>query len=174
MSTNQLPEKVTSLLKSSKFVHLATANPANCFPHVSLMNYTYVYDAANNKNLLIMASPKNTVKVENIKANPHVSLLIHDWSNSAATDASGAPCSDSNLLAMLKTLNERELVRVSITLTGQARLLANDDDERAAYQALLLKLNPEAKAFIEGDIELILIELKAAKVADTNNNVNEY
>ncbi|SCU97459.1 LAME_0F19746g1_1 [Lachancea meyersii CBS 8951] len=91
-----LPEHVLTLLKTSKYLHLATCSKPECIPSVSLMNYTYISPdrvytpksspasssvATSNKkcHYIIMATQKNTEKYENIIQNPQVSVLIHDW-----------------------------------------------------------------------------------------------
>ncbi|SCU80720.1 LAFA_0C00804g1_1 [Lachancea sp. 'fantastica'] len=95
-SPASLPEHVLTLLKTSKYLHLATCSKPECIPSVSLMNYTYISpervykpkssvsnysaDAADKGgHYIIMATQKNTEKYENILHNPQVSVLIHDW-----------------------------------------------------------------------------------------------
>ncbi|SCU83602.1 LADA_0C12442g1_1 [Lachancea dasiensis] len=86
-----LPDHVLSLLKTSKYLHLATCSKPECIPSVSLMNYTYIspdrvyvpkgaeHSSSDRCHFIIMATQRDTEKYENIIQNPQVSVLIHDW-----------------------------------------------------------------------------------------------
>ncbi|SCV05128.1 LANO_0H00650g1_1 [Lachancea nothofagi CBS 11611] len=88
---DSLPEHVLSLLKTSKYLHLATCSKPECIPSLSLMNYTYIspdrvyapegteHSSTDKCHYIIMATQRNTEKYENIIQNPQVSVLIHDW-----------------------------------------------------------------------------------------------
>ncbi|KAM3165274.1 Pyridoxamine 5'-phosphate oxidase-like protein [Lachancea thermotolerans] len=88
---DSLPEHVLSLLKTSKYLHLATCSKPECIPSVSLMNYTYISPekvfvadkekgaTGERRHYIIMATQRDTEKYENIAQNPEVSVLIHDW-----------------------------------------------------------------------------------------------
>lgn len=160
-----LPANVVSLLEQGKYIHLATANPATNEPHVLLMNYIHHYDSCQLRHLLILLLPQNTVKVANIRANPQVLLLLHDYSAVGGLQ-------DLDLMLLLRNLNQRQLVELSVTLAGSARLL--EGEELAEYQRELLTRCPEARSFVEADAVMMLIEVTGAKVTDSNNNTSTY
>lgn len=177
-----LPESVTNLLKSSRFLHLATCS-AN-IPHVSLMNYTYYH--AGDGDYLIISTPKTTTKYENIVANDNVSVLFHDWisaKNDApekSADSEASPRRNS-LYEILANINKSELSRVSVMISGKARILSRDvaGDQYEFYQSLHLnntKIDEvQAKNYIEcADNALVVIKIEGVKVTDTDNNIAEY
>ncbi len=75
--TTELPTEVIQCLENARFLHLATCT--NNIPHVSLMNYTYLpsspYSAAP---VIVMTTNPASKKMNNLVANPNVSLLVHD------------------------------------------------------------------------------------------------
>ena len=83
--THQFPSNLMSLIKTSKYVHLATAT-TDGIPSVSLMNYTYVpaeksFKEKNpdNDDYIIFPTFDTTEKYVNIVSNPNVAMLFHDW-----------------------------------------------------------------------------------------------
>ncbi|ODV95364.1 hypothetical protein PACTADRAFT_58092 [Pachysolen tannophilus NRRL Y-2460] len=186
-----LPSEVLNLLQTERFVHLATCK--DNIPHVSLMNYTYLppnelygglSSTIKNEPYLILTTPTNTKKFENIKSNKIVSLLIHDWITSKKNLETNVSFQNGNnseleqsssLLKFLQNLNQSELSQFSATLFGEAIILSNDDESRQYYKEKHLRANPSAKVFIDGDdIAIILVKIISSKVADAQNNVNEY
>lgn len=70
-----LPKKVLELLKTEKLCSLGTSCQGQ--PHVSLMCFTYL----EKEGMVILGSSPRTTKVENIKHNPKVSLLIYNMTS---------------------------------------------------------------------------------------------
>ncbi|KAL7665149.1 Pyridoxamine 5'-phosphate oxidase putative domain-containing protein [[Candida] zeylanoides] len=174
-----LPESVTSLLDSTRYVHLATCQ--NNVPHVSLMNYTYLRDSDGDK--IIITTPKNTTKFENIQANPHVSLLVHDWISAKTNkEKDGADANSSgrrnSLYELLTNLNKTEYSSVSVMLTGEAAIIDPQEEKYGFYRSLHLNnssIDPEqAKNWVDCDTALVVITIVGCKVTDTDNNIEEY
>lgn len=176
-----LPDSVVKLLKSTRFVHLATS--LNDIPHVSLMNYTYY--SKGNDYYIITTSPKGTTKYENIESNPNVSLLVHDWISAKTTDAESTDDSTgkrrNSLFELLTNLNKTEMSSVSVMITGKAEILNSHVDHAKFNFYKSLHLNNElidavqSKNYIESEnCALILIKITNVKVTDTNDNVQKY
>lgn len=175
-SATKLPEKVIQLLQNGKFVHLGTASK-EAIPEVSLMNYYYLpsnelYRKEDGTNpYIILATGKSSLKYQNISQNPNVSLLFHDWTTAKTlynTDPS------SNLLNLLQSLNHTELSQVSATLKGSAKIV-DDSSELTYYKELLKKENPDAKCYIDGDENaIILVTVTNTKVCDSENHISSY
>ncbi|ANZ75953.1 BA75_02594T0 [Komagataella pastoris] len=172
------PPQVLQLLKSAKYIHLGTS--ADDIPHVSLMNYTYVSPeevlkegfplSDSSHSVIILTTDKDTVKYNNMRANPSVSILVHDWVTKTNSIEAGA----NHLLSFLKNLNQNELVSTSATLAGKAHILS-DEKQIEYYKKKHLENNPEGKVFIDGDnVAIVLVQVLSSKVADTENNVSEY
>lgn len=198
--TDSFPEHLLTLLKVSKYVHLATCSKKDCFPSVSLMNYTYIpphkayvhtdesEKARRESHYIIFATSKKTGKYENIKENPQVSLLIHDWvtakklslrKNSASNTPTPGPAGEnehpSRLLNLLQELNQAELSQMSATLRGHAKIIDPSGQESQYYKEELLKANPDAEVFILGDDTVVVkVKIESAKVSDSENNTSVY
>ncbi|KAG7194180.1 uncharacterized protein KQ657_004889 [Scheffersomyces spartinae] len=180
----QLPDSVTSLLKSKRFLHLATCN--DNVPHLSLMNYTY-YKKTDNEHYIIMSTPKNTDKYNNMLANPQVSVLVHDWlatNNKASgeSDAEDLKGRRNLLYDFLVNLNQSEISRVSVMINGKCQLLdkTENKDTYEFYKSLHRNNKKfdevQVKNYIEDDEDnaLVVIAITLCKVTDTNNNVETY
>ncbi|KAK6457951.1 uncharacterized protein RJT20DRAFT_92573 [Scheffersomyces xylosifermentans] len=180
LSTDKLPESVTTLLKSTRFIHLATS--LNDIPHVSLMNYTYFH--RDDQDYVIISTPKKTTKYENMVKNPNVSFLVHDWisvKNNSEGDEDLPSQRRNSLYELLANFNKNEISRVSVTINGKAEILDSDKDTDSFdfYKSLHLnnaKIDQiQAKNYIENaDNALILIHINGCKVTDTENNVEEF
>ncbi|SCU91140.1 LAMI_0E04874g1_1 [Lachancea mirantina] len=198
-----LPEHVLSLLKTSKYLHLATCSKPECIPSVSLMNYTYipphkVYNSHDEtaeeyqkeEHYIILGTQKDTAKYANIQQNPEVSVLIHDWvtakklslrknsqSNTPTPEPTGIQNADhpSRLLNLLQELNQSELSQMSATLRGYAESIDPTSQESKYYEAELLKTNPDVSVYIEGkNFALVKVRLENAKVSDSENHTRFY
>lgn len=175
---SNLPDSVVKLLKSTRFVHLATSK--NDIPHVSLMNYTYIN--RGDTDYIITSSPKGTTKYENITSNPNVSLLVHDWISARAPEQEPSDLTRRNsLYELLTNINKAEISSVSVMISGTAEILDPDTDhDRFLFFQSLHKNNDsidtvQSKNYIERDnVALILIAVEGVKVTDTNDNVQEY
>ena len=201
--TEKFPQHLIELIKTSKYVHLATAS-TDCIPSVSLMNYTYIPADKTFKNdndakdcYIIFATFNNTEKYINILSNPTVSMLFHDWvtannlsvkknnlsrsgtpmEEGAATPApiASAPQHPSKLLNLLQQLNQAELNEMSATIRGHAMPIEAGSQESNYYKDILLKTNPDAKVFIDSEKTVIVkVKIESAKVTDNENNTSIY
>ncbi|AQZ18827.1 YLR456W and YPR172W [Zygosaccharomyces parabailii] len=191
--TDKFPPHLRELVKSSKYVHVATCS-RDCVPTVSLMNYIYVpadktYENNKDENAyIVFATLTNTEKYRNICANPKVSLLFHDWITAKSLSVrkhslSQSPTPDqpepsehpSKLLNLLQELNQAELFQMSANLRGQATVIDPNNGESKYYKDLLLKVNPDAHVFIQGDnTVLVKVQIESAKVSDAENNTSVY
>lgn len=193
----KFPDHLIDLIKTSKYVHVATASKEG-LPSVSLMNYIYVSSSEayapddKSDDYIVFATLDDTEKYENIKVNPTVSLLFHDWvtaknlslrkhslSEVPATDPSkatttGVPQS-SKLLNLLQELNQAELFQMSATIRGRGTIINPSSEESKHYKDLLLKANPDAHCFILSDKTVIVkVKIESAKVTDNENNSSVY
>lgn len=158
-TTGGLPNSVHELLSNSKFVHLATCS--HNVPHVSLMNYTFIEPGekekffASSQPLILVATPKNTKKFENLIENNKCSLLVHDWVTNNQSN-------DNSVLKLLKSINQNEVGELSCTLDGHVIkfLLNPKEEEYEYYKEYHLKNNPDARAFVDADdVALVLIKV---------------
>ncbi|KAH3685911.1 hypothetical protein WICPIJ_003100 [Wickerhamomyces pijperi] len=180
MSSQELPSPVISLLKSAKYVHLATATKDG-IPEVTLMNYHYLPSSelpssckasVSNKSYILLSSEKS-VQYFNILQNPNVSLLLHDWTVAKSLNKQEDEAK-SDLFKLLQNLNQKELSQLSATLSGKASVV-KDSNDLQFFRNILLKENPEAKIYIEGDNNaIILVEITKFKVCDYQNNQTTY
>lgn len=75
--THELPAEVVQCLENARFLHLATCT--DNIPHVSLMNYTYLPSTPySSAPVIVMTTNPASKKMNNLVANPSVSLLVHD------------------------------------------------------------------------------------------------
>lgn len=75
--TTELPHDVVQCLENARFLHLATC--LDNIPHVSLMNYTYLPSSPYSRlPTIVMTTNPASKKMNNLVANPNVSLLVHD------------------------------------------------------------------------------------------------
>lgn len=154
-STNQLtsttlPPEVSQCLRHARYLHLATiARSSSALdpptPHVSLMNYTflpsYSWNNSTPQPIILMTTNTQSLKTQNLRHNPRVSLLVHDWSshrpptapNVSGGDArSGSPpaaATRSSLASLLLNLNTSALSSISTTISGEARFLEPESEE---------------------------------------------
>ncbi|CAI8498082.1 unnamed protein product [Pichia kudriavzevii] len=177
MTNGPLPTRVHDLLSHSQFLHLATCS--DNIPHVSLMNYTFIENDPSSSNcellksaqhMILIATPQNTKKYNNLMKNNKVSLLVHDW---VTPNQGGA----DSVLRLLQSINQSEVGELSVTLGGHVfqNLIDPSTEEYKFFKNLHLQKNPEARAFIEGDsTAFVLIQIDESKVSDSNNNVENF
>ncbi|KAI9712258.1 MAG: hypothetical protein M1828_001701 [Chrysothrix sp. TS-e1954] len=132
-----LPSEVVTCLKNARFLHLATCHAQT--PHVSLMNYTYLPSTPFSPSpSIIMTTNPVSKKTSNLRTNPRVSLLVHDWvshrppTRAADPSREGSPppsATRSSLASMLLNMNTSALSRISATINGEARIVAGDSEE---------------------------------------------
>lgn len=149
LTGTSLPAEVSQCLKNARYLHLATiALPISPndppTPHVSLMNYTflpsYSWGDYPPEPVIIMTTNTQSLKTQNLRHNPRVSLLVHDWSSHRPPTAanvggdarSGSPpaaATRSSLASLLLNLNTSALSSISTTISGEARFLDPGTDE---------------------------------------------
>ena len=187
--TSTLPAHLLNLIKNSKYVHVATCSK-DCIPSVALMNYIYVpgeklFGQTDNKNdYIIFVTPQDTQKFYNIKENHKVALLFHDWiiANNLSVgkeSISGTPTPtsipheeqrQSELLNLLQELNQAELNQMSASIGGETEIVNPESEESKYYKDLILKANPDAKAFIfEKNTAVVKVRIDNARVSNNEN-----
>ncbi|EGD86205.1 hypothetical protein H112_07133 [Trichophyton rubrum D6] len=132
-----LPQEVVSCLKNSRFLHLATCDGLN--PHISLMSYTFLPSTPFNPTpTIIMTTNPSSKKTLNLRSNPRVSLLVHDWvshrpptrTRDAGREGSPPPAAtQSSLATLLLNLNTSAMSSISTTIIGEARVLDVGSEE---------------------------------------------
>lgn len=131
-------------------LHLATCT--NNIPTVSLMNYTYLPSSPHSASpVIIMTTNPASKKMTNLQANPHVSLLVHDWVShrpptTNARRMSGGNVSSvsptrSSLASLLLNLNTSAMSSISATINGPARLIDPATEEERFYRGVHLENN---------------------------------
>ena len=117
-------------------LHLATCDAL--FPHISLMNYTYLPSTPFSQNpVIIMTTNPSSKKTLNLINNPRVSLLVHDWVShrpptrhpEAMREGSPPPQTRSSLASLLLNLNTSALSSISATINGVARMVREGSEE---------------------------------------------
>ncbi|KAL8815603.1 MAG: hypothetical protein Q9223_005273 [Gallowayella weberi] len=155
--SSSLPPEVETCLKNARFVrpprsslfqssasadrpsqlHLATCDAL--YPHVSLMNYTYLPSTPFDPNpVIIMTTNPSSKKTLNLINNPRVSLLVHDWVShrpptrvpDPTRESSPPPqATRSSLASLLLNINTSALSSISATINGTARMLERGSEE---------------------------------------------
>ncbi|KAK0656290.1 hypothetical protein B0T16DRAFT_316532 [Cercophora newfieldiana] len=155
-TTSELPTEVVQCLENARFLHLATC--VDNMPHVSLMNYTYMPSSPySSAPVIVMTTNPASKKMNNLVANPNVSLLVHDWvshrpSTTTARRLSGSgrvspgPGPElrgpqSSLATLLFNLNSSAVSSISATINGVARLVDRGSDEESFYREKHLENN---------------------------------
>ncbi|GAB1311588.1 hypothetical protein MFIFM68171_01798 [Madurella fahalii] len=158
--TTSLPHEVVQCLENARFLHLATCS--DNIPHVSLMNYTYLPSSPYSSSpVVVMTTNPASKKMTNLVANPHVSLLVHDWVSHRPTPTAQArrlsgsgsgsgsperpqhlpPQHHSSLAALLFNLNTSAVSSISATINGFARLVEAGSAEEKYYRDVHLENN---------------------------------
>ncbi|CAG59741.1 uncharacterized protein GVI51_H00099 [Nakaseomyces glabratus] len=206
--SKKFPDDLIALIRSSKYVHVATCSKY-CEPSVSLMNYVYLekpqlfseffcadlkgaYEDSDgiDNGYIIFATFDETEKIGNIRENPKVSLLFHDWisannlslrkgnpllNSSGSIEFSPQYSHGNRISNVLNNLEDNELNQMSATITGHARIVDCDSDESTYYMRLLLGANPDADIFILAEnAVIVIVKMLDAKVSDNENNVGIY
>lgn len=128
------------------------------------MNYTYLPSSAFSPSpIIIMTTNPASKKMSNLQANPHVSLLVHDWvshrpptssrrmsgggqqgqpgQQHASSSSSSVSPTRSSLASLLLNLNTSAMSSISATINGSARLVQPDTDEERFYRGVHLDNN---------------------------------
>ncbi|KAL8745333.1 MAG: hypothetical protein Q9190_002521 [Brigantiaea leucoxantha] len=163
--SSTLPSEVEACLKNARFVnssgsmtslgltvsqlHLATCDAM--FPHVSLMNYTYLQSSPFDQSpLIIMTTNPSSKKTLNLISNPRVSLLVHDWVSHRPPTRTPDPMREgspppqatrSSLASLLLNINTSALSSISATINGTARMVEPGSEEETWYKERHLENN---------------------------------
>jgi len=122
------------------------------------MNYTYMPSSPYSSSpVIVMTTNPASKKMNNLVANPSVSLLVHDWvshrpSTTTARRLSGSgrvspgPNPElrnpqSSLAALLLNLNSSAVSSISATINGVARLVERGSEEESFYREKHLQNN---------------------------------
>ncbi|KAI4162740.1 MAG: hypothetical protein LQ342_003627 [Letrouitia transgressa] len=134
-----LPTEVETCLKNARFLHLATCDAL--YPHVSLMNYTYLSSTPFDPSpVIIMTTNPSSKKTLNLLSNPRVSLLVHDWvthrppTRIPDPTREGSPppqATRSSLASLLLNINTSALSSISATINGTARMVEQGSEEES-------------------------------------------
>ncbi|QHS75151.1 pyridoxal 5'-phosphate synthase SPAR_L04590 [Saccharomyces paradoxus] len=192
----QIPKDLLRLIKSSKYVHVATCS-SNCVPSVSLMHYIFISSTEtfhkhehsidiDRNDYIIFTVFEKSVTFSNVMSNPNVALLFHDWITAKNLtlrkksvhdndDCSLVESESTKLNNFLRDLNQSELNQVSATVNGIADIVDPDCEESTYYRRLLLTANPDADIFILGEeTAIIKVKIQKIKVSDMENNTSIY
>lgn len=114
------------------------------------MNYTYLPTSTFSPSpVIIMTTNPASKKTANLQANPHVSLLVHDWVSHRPPTTSRRPSGGAAsvsptrtpLATLLLNLNTSAMSSISATINGSARLVAPGTDEDRFYRGVHLENN---------------------------------
>lgn len=118
-------------------LHLATCDAM--FPHISLMNYTYLPSTPFSPTpVIIMTTNPSSKKTLNLLNNPRVSLLVHDWvshrppTRNPDPTREGSPppqATRSSLASLLLNMNTSALSSISATINGEATMVEQGSEE---------------------------------------------
>ncbi|KAL3471313.1 hypothetical protein BJX99DRAFT_31167 [Aspergillus californicus] len=197
-----LPPEVTSCLKNSRFLHLATCDGMT--PHIALMSYTYLASTPFDPYpTIIMTMNPSSRKTIHLMANPRVSLLVHDWVShrpptranpGGSRDGSPPPAATrSSLASLLLNLNTSALSSISTTITGEARFLDADSEEETWCKERHLENNTfeeEMSVFgqaqqqqsgqrrpsilIDDDVRVVTVRVREGRLADWKGGVRDW
>lgn len=139
-------------------------------------------------------------KMNNVVANPNVSILVHDWVShrpptTARRPSGGSPGPEhrSSLASLLLNLNTSAISSISATINGTARLVDHGSDEERFYRDRHLENNTfdsEGGAFRrDGDgaddrgqgcfvageeVRVIVADVKDVRISDFKGGVNDW
>ncbi|SMN21003.1 similar to Saccharomyces cerevisiae YPR172W Protein of unknown function, transcriptionally activated by Yrm1p along with genes involved in multidrug resistance [Maudiozyma saulgeensis] len=183
----KLPKQLLHLIKTSKYVHIATCGN-DCAPSVSLMNYIYVpndqtFQTRDKHDYIIFATSKDTEKFMNILTNPTVALLFHDWvaannlsvRKHSINEYSNGTTNNEKLENFLDELDDSELNQISATIKGEAEFINPLGPESKYYKTMLLRANPDADVFINVENTILVkVKMVSAKITDSDSNTVTY
>ncbi|KAI9784243.1 MAG: hypothetical protein M1816_000915 [Peltula sp. TS41687] len=166
--SSTLPAEVVACLRNARFLHLATCDAL--YPHVSLMNYTYLASSPYSPHpTIIMTTDPSSKKTLNLIRNPRVALLVHDWvshrppSSTVMTTTTAAAGAD-NLSspppqqAVAATTQHTSAPAASAPVPSTAPAPA---PPRSSLASLLLNLNTAAMSSISATINGVATLIEA-------------
>ncbi|KAL5353648.1 hypothetical protein ACLOAV_001686 [Pseudogymnoascus australis] len=198
--SSALPDEVIQCLRNARFLHLATCT-TDLYPRVSLMNYTYLASTPFSPSpSIIMTTNPSSRKTHNLLANPHVSLLVHDWvshrplpttsTTSASPEPEQQPQHRSSLATLLQNLNSTALSSISASINGDARIVESGTEEERFLREAHLRNNTFGEGeeagergaqdggrgcFIEGEeVRVVVVRITDGRVADWKGAVRDW
>jgi len=201
--STSLPEEVVTCLENARFLHLATCYEQT--PHVSLMSYTYLPSTPySSKPTIIMTTQPSSRKTSYLLSNPKVSLLVHDWVSHrpptlASTDGQLSTSPErglgrvSGLASLLANMNSAALSRISVSINGKARVLADNNEEAVWFKARHKEHNTfegqeddlnvlgngdesgGAGCYIEGqEVQVVVVDIIDGRISDWKGTVRDF
>ncbi|CCX04947.1 hypothetical protein FPQ18DRAFT_349305 [Pyronema domesticum] len=180
--SHQLPTEVEVCVKNARYLHFATSG--GLWPHVSLMNYTYIpsnpFDLpAEGKPVIVLTIQPSAKKIANLQANPRVSLLVHDWVSHRTSFSAEAPQQpQSSLASLLSNLNSAALSSISATLFGYAHLIESGTEEEKYYRKVHTEnctAAGESMCYLnEESTRIAVVAISWARVADHKGSVKDW
>jgi hypothetical protein len=151
------PQPVRDMLSKCNLAYLSTIDcedsSSHLSSHLSLMRFTYLTDADDGE-VVIMSTNKETKKFEMLQRQKGVALLVHDFYG-----GSGDGGSDG---------------QYSITLNGECRIVT-DPKKSEPYRQAHLKKNPDYPQFIIGDmIAILCVDVKSARICNIDDRVVKW
>ena len=154
------PQTLRSMLSKCRLAYLSTIDTKATSSHLSLMRFTYLHDAEDGE-IVIMSTNKNTKKFDMLKQQNGVALLVHDFDD-IDIDIQQDNGDETN--------NETNNKTRSITLNGDCCILDGEDEVK--YRKAHLKHNPDYPQFIVGDdIAVLCVHVTSARICDLNDKV---
>ncbi|CAD7971913.1 unnamed protein product [Amoebophrya sp. A120] len=185
------PYELVLLLESTCLCYLSTQLPEEKnelkYPHLSLMNFTYY----NPEEVIIMTTRRDTQKLENLRLNPSVAILVHDFpaareivTNRTRTQSrqrSGSDGSAAEEKEQFALASGQSYARTSsITLYGRMRILDRKRDpelaeEQERYRVIHRERNEKYKNFIDGEnIAVLLFDVEFARICNIHDQVHSW
>ena len=155
------------------------------------MNYTYLPETPFSPHpSIVMTTNRESRKTTNLAHNPNVSLLVHDWvsqrTGSAAVDRERSPspvAPRTNLAALLSGLNTAALARISVTMSGRARILEGGSEEGKYcldrhVRNYLAQANADEvvdeRALAGQDVQIVSVRIGGGRIADWKGGVQDF
>jgi len=202
-TSSPLPEEVITCLEHARFLHLATCHEQK--PHVSLMSYTYLPATPySSKPTIVMTTPPSSRKTTYLLSNPNVSLLVHDWVShrpptlaspevQLGTSPEGGLGRVSGLASLLAGMNSAAMSRISVSINGTARILAQGSEEAGWFKARHKEHNTfgdlvdnsdvfgeednsgGAGCYIEGqEVRVVVVDIEDGRISDWKGMTKDF
>ena len=154
------------------------------------MNYTYLPETPFSPHpTIVMTTNRESRKTTNLAHNPNVSLLVHDWvsqrtGGAVERERSPSPVAPrTNLAALLSGLNTAALARISVTMSGRARILegASEEGKYCLDQHVrnyLAQANADEvldeRALSGQDVQIVSVRIGGGRIADWKGGVQDF
>ena len=153
------------------------------------MNYTYLPSTPfSSRPTVVMTTNRASRKTSNLALNANVSLLVHDWvsqrPSAAERERSQSPMAPrTNLAALLAGMNTAALARISVTISGEARILEGNSEE-GKYCLEKHVGNYLAAAGEDGvvdastlcgqDVQIVSVKINGGRIADWKGGLKDF